>query len=204
MLIASQSNEAVNNVIEKMLDLSKLTGGRRPSLLRIGSKGITDRIRPFHTSALRERYQSRFENAFKTRVSSLAAAAGADRTLVPGPDTAAEIRDLTAGRGADVVLDFVGVDATIATAVASARHLGDVTVVGIGGGSFPFSFFSLPYEVSLQTTYWGTRPELAEVLELAARGLLAPKVTTHALEDAPAVYRDLAAGAVEGRAVLVP
>jgi serine/threonine protein kinase len=81
VLIASQSNEAVNNVIEKMLDLFKTTGGRRPSLLRIGSKGITERIRPFHTSALRERYQSRFDNAFKARVSSLAAAAGIQREL---------------------------------------------------------------------------------------------------------------------------
>jgi propanol-preferring alcohol dehydrogenase len=135
---------------------------------------------------------------------ALATSVGADHTLVSGPDTAAEIRDLTTGRGADVVLDFVGVDATMATAVTCARQLGDVTVVGIGGGSFPFGFFSLPYEVSLQTTYWGTRPELTEVLELAARGLLVPEVTTHPLEDAAAVYRALAEGAVEGRAVLVP
>jgi len=50
--------------------------------------------------------------------------------------------------------------------------LGDVTIVGIAGGTLPVSFFSVPYEVSIQTTYWGTRPELVEVLDLAARGLI--------------------------------
>ena len=79
-----------------------------------------------------------------------------------------------------------------------------MTVVGIGGGTFPFSFFSLPYEVSVQTTYWGTRPELAEVLALGARGLLHPKVTTYPLDDGLRAYRDLQAAAVAGRAVIVP
>jgi alcohol dehydrogenase, propanol-preferring len=135
---------------------------------------------------------------------ALATAAGADDVLPSGPDTAAAIRDATHGHGADVVLDFVGIDATIATAAAAARPMGDVTVVGIGGGTFPFGFFSLPYEVSLQTTYWGTRPELSEVLALGARGLLHPKVTTYPLDEGPQAYRDLQAGRIEGRAVVVP
>jgi propanol-preferring alcohol dehydrogenase len=135
---------------------------------------------------------------------TLASTVGADHTVTSGPDTAEELRDLTGGRGADVVLDFVGVDATIAVAAAAARHLGDVTLVGIGGGSFPFGFFSLPYEVSLQTTYWGTRPELAEVLALGTRGLVTPTVTTYPLDRGPQAYVDLQAGAIEGRAVVVP
>ena len=82
ILIASQSHEAVNNAIEALLDLYKRLGGRRPSLLRIGSKGITDKIRPYHTTALQERFQSRFENAFKHRVSGLGSAIGLKRGLV--------------------------------------------------------------------------------------------------------------------------
>lgn len=82
VLIASQSHEAVNNAIEALLDLYKRLGGRRPSLLRIGSKGITDKIRPYHTQALQERYQSRFEAAFKHRVAGLGAATGLRRALV--------------------------------------------------------------------------------------------------------------------------
>jgi hypothetical protein len=81
ILIASQSHEAVNNAIEAMVDLYKRMGDRRPSLLRIGSKGITEKIRPFHTRALRDRYQVRFEAAFKHRVTGLASAIGVRRGL---------------------------------------------------------------------------------------------------------------------------
>lgn len=81
ILIASQSHEAVNNAIEALVDLYKRMGDHRPSLLRIGSKGITEKIRPFHTRALRDRYQVRFEAAFKHRVSALASAIGIRRGL---------------------------------------------------------------------------------------------------------------------------
>ena len=82
ILIASQSHEAVNNAIEALLDLFKKLGGRRPSLLRIGSKGITDKIRPYHTTSLQDRFQSRFENAFRHRVSGLGNAIGLKRDFV--------------------------------------------------------------------------------------------------------------------------
>jgi len=124
--------------------------------------------------------------------------------VVPGDSAAEEIKTMTGGLGADVVLDFVGVDATLALSAAVVRVLGDLTIVGIGGGSYPLSFFSIPYEVSVQTTYWGSRPELAEVLLLAARGLITPTVSTFGLDDAPRVYEDLAAGKIDGRAVIVP
>ncbi|MBX9778554.1 MAG: AAA family ATPase [Xanthobacteraceae bacterium] len=82
ILIASQSHEAVNNAIEALLDLFKKLGGRRPSLLRIGSKGITEKIRPYHTTSLQERVQSRFENAFRHRVVGLGSAIGLKRAFV--------------------------------------------------------------------------------------------------------------------------
>jgi propanol-preferring alcohol dehydrogenase len=116
----------------------------------------------------------------------------------------AEIREATRGLGADVVLDFVGSDDTLAVAAASARQLADVTIVGIAGGTLPVSFFGIPYEVSVQTTYWGNRRELVEVLDLAARGHLKAETTLYTLDDAAEAYRDLAHGTVNGRAVVVP
>lgn len=135
---------------------------------------------------------------------SLASKVGADATLTPGPATAAEVRELTHGVGADVVLDFVGSDDTLALAAQAVRQLGDLTVVGIAGGSLPFSFFGVPYECSVQTTYWGNRTELVEVLDLAARGLLTAHTTTFELAQAPEVYAELARGEIDGRAVVVP
>lgn len=134
----------------------------------------------------------------------LATEHGATHVFQPGDGTAEDIRKLTGGRGVDVVLDFVGADPTIALGAAVARQMGDLTIVGIGGGSFEFSFFSIPYEVSTQTTYWGTRPELAEVLALGARGEIATEVTEYALDEALQAYRDLKEGKIRGRAVVVP
>jgi propanol-preferring alcohol dehydrogenase len=134
----------------------------------------------------------------------LATEEGADAAVTADESTVATIRELTGGHGADAVLDFVGSDATLLQAAASARMLGDVTIVGIAGGTLPVSFFSVPYEVSIQTTYWGTRPELVEVLDLAARGLIRPQVTTYPLADAVKAYHELAQGHIRGRAVVVP
>jgi propanol-preferring alcohol dehydrogenase len=133
-----------------------------------------------------------------------ASALGADLVLEPGPDTAERIREATGGRGADVVLDFVGSDETLATAAAAMRQLGDLTIVGIAGGTLPVSFFGLPYETSVQTTYWGNRSELVEVLDLAARGLLHAATTIYPLEEAVSAYDALAHGRIDGRAVIVP
>ena len=118
----------------------------------------------------------------------LAASGGADVTVVAGDHAAAEIRDVTGGLGADVVLDVVGSEATMQLAVDVSRPLGDVTIVGIAGGSVPFGFFSVPYEVSLQTTYWGSIVELVELLELARRGAVRAQITTFALDDATSAY----------------
>lgn len=134
----------------------------------------------------------------------LATEIGADHTVASDDQAVSAIKDLTRGHGADVLLDFVGADATMDLARRVARPLGDVTIVGIAGGSVPLTFFSQPYEVSIQTTYWGSRPELGELLALAARGFLHVQSTTYSLDHAPQAYHDLHDGKVRGRAVIVP
>lgn len=83
VLIASQSHEAVNNVLQSVLGTYQTLGGKA-DILRVGSRGATERVRPYQARALRERYKIRFENGLKTRVASAAAAAGISRSLVHG------------------------------------------------------------------------------------------------------------------------
>lgn len=135
---------------------------------------------------------------------ALARSVGAHATLTPGADAAAEVMELSSGRGVDVTLDLVGVDATLALGAAVTRALGHLTIVGIGGGTLPVSFFSVAYEVSVASTYWGTLPELVEVLELARFGRIRAEVHQFDLADAPAAYSAMQAGTLEGRAVIVP
>ena len=135
----------------------------------------------------------------------LAAELGAD--LVINPDTAdavGEIASFTASEGAAVVLDFVGTQSTLDTALAAVARKGAVVLVGLAGGSVPYSFFSMAAEAELMTSYWGTRQELREVIALAGSGLLQGRVERHPLDDINAVFERLERGDVDGRAVLIP
>ena len=179
--------------------LPKLTPGTTAVVIGVGGLGhMGVQILSATTAATIIAVDQR-ESALK-----LAREHGADIALESNEDTAEQIREATGGRGADVVLDFVGADVTLAMGAASARPMGDLSIVGIAGGTLPVSFFSIPYEVSVQTTYWGTRPELVELLGLAARGKIGSRITTYSLEDALDAYAALKAGKVEGRAVVVP
>ncbi|PVM82098.1 lipopolysaccharide core heptose(II) kinase RfaY [Caulobacter endophyticus] len=81
VLIASQSHEAVNNVLEELLRTYRVQGGHA-ELLRVGARGATERIRPYQAKSLRERYRVRFENGLKTRVAHAAGAMGISRQFV--------------------------------------------------------------------------------------------------------------------------
>lgn len=129
---------------------------------------------------------------------------GAVNAFTSGPDVVDNVRHATGGLGADVVLDLVGSESSLALAMSTVRPLGDVNIVGVAGGTYPLSWFSVPHEVDIRATYWGTRSELVEVLQLASRGLITPETTTYSLEDAAQAYRDLADGLVRGRAVIIP
>lgn len=140
----------------------------------------------------------------KPEALDLARKVGAHHAVLSDASAAEKIRELTGGRGADVVLDFHGSTETLNLARSVARMLGDVTIVGIGGGEVPLGFFTQPYEVTMTTTYWGSRPELAELLALAANGQITAESSIYSLDNGAKAYADLHAGTVTGRAVVVP
>jgi propanol-preferring alcohol dehydrogenase len=135
---------------------------------------------------------------------ALAREVGAHDTVISDADAAKKIRDMTGGLGAEVVLDFVGAPPTVATAGASVRVEGDVTIVGLGGGTLAVGFGALPYEVSVMSPYWGSRSELIEVLDLARAGSVKVHVETYGIDEAPKAYERLHEGKIRGRAVILP
>jgi propanol-preferring alcohol dehydrogenase len=144
--------------------------------------------------------------AVDTRESALALArqVGAAATIRAGASIAAEVIDATGGARADVVLDFVGSAPTIALGAAVAKVGMDLVVVGAAAGQFAWNFYALPYEVSLTTTFWGTLPELHEVIALARAGLIKAHVQRFGLEQAMHAYELMEQGQLSGRAVMVP
>jgi propanol-preferring alcohol dehydrogenase len=129
---------------------------------------------------------------------------GADEAWNASDDVAARVKAATRGLGAELVVDFVGADTTLGIAAASVRTGGDVTIVGMALGTLPVNFVTVPFEASVQTTYWGSLIELIEVLDLARAGRLRAHVERFALDDAATAYRRLRDGSVDGRAVVVP
>jgi propanol-preferring alcohol dehydrogenase len=139
------------------------------------------------------------------RKRDLALQLGADVVIDPSSDDAVEkIMNATAGKGAAAVLDFVGIDATMTMGTAVVGRLGLFVLVGLAGGSVPFSFFGIATGATLTTSNWGSRNELEEVLSMAARGALVSHIERFPLEEINDVFARLQAGEILGRAVLVP
>ncbi|WP_329579145.1 NAD(P)-dependent alcohol dehydrogenase [Streptomyces sp. NBC_01361] len=129
---------------------------------------------------------------------------GAHEAVLSDAHAAAKVRELTGGIGAQAVFDFVGAEPTVRTAGAVAAVEGDISIVGIGGGTLPVGFGALPFEVSVSAPYWGSRGELIEVLDLARAGAVSVHTETYSLDEAPLAYERLHAGKVNGRAVILP
>ena len=90
------------------------------------------------------------------------------------------------------------------TAAQAARVLGHLTIVGVGNATLPVSFTSPPHECSVASPFWGSIPELIEVIALARSGKIKMLVEHFALEDAAHAYHLLHDGKIPGRAVITP
>lgn len=135
---------------------------------------------------------------------------GADLALSSDDDAARQVLDLTGGVGAHVVIDFVGVDATLLTAIGAVRTYGAIVMVGLGEGTLPMRaggkarVDTPPWGVRVVRPYGATAADVFDVVSLAQAGQITADIEQHALADAPAVLDRLRRGEVRGRAVLVP
>jgi alcohol dehydrogenase, propanol-preferring len=134
---------------------------------------------------------------------------GADLIAISDGHTAEVIRGATSGLGVEVVLDFVGATGTLALGNAIVATYGAWVVVGLGGGTLPVvanapPLGAPPWGVSLIRPYGATSRDLFEVIGLAQAGKLKADIERHPLGEAPTVLAALKAGAIKGRAVLVP
>ena len=129
---------------------------------------------------------------------------GADEGLLSGDDTVQRIKHLTGGNGAELVLDLVAINSTLTMAAQMARVLGHLTIVGVGTAALPVNFHTPPHECSVASPYWGSIPELIEVITLAQTGKIQMLVERFTLDQADQVYQLLHDGKIRGRAVITP
>jgi len=134
----------------------------------------------------------------------LARDVGAEEAVMAGEGAAEAIDDATAGRGAELVVDMVGSDDTLALSAQIVRFESHLTVVGLAGGNFQFGFGALPFECQLAIPYWGSAVELMEVLDLARAGKIRAHVERFPLDRVEDAYEKMRGGTLDGRAVICP
>jgi NAD+-dependent secondary alcohol dehydrogenase Adh1 len=139
-----------------------------------------------------------------SRRRALASELGADEVIDGGTASVDAVRELTGGRGADLVFDFVGSDQSHADSTAMLARGGTYSIVGFGGMLSVPSAALVGGEQTVMGNLVGTWLDLWEVMQLHGAGRLVLKTESHPLESVNEVLAKLREGEVTGRAVLVP
>jgi NAD+-dependent secondary alcohol dehydrogenase Adh1 len=139
-----------------------------------------------------------------SRRRALASELGADEVIDGGAASVDAVRELTGGRGADLVFDFVGSDQSHADSTAMLARGGTYSIVGFGGMLSVPSAALVGGEQTVMGNLVGTWLDLWEVMQLHGAGRLVLKTESHPLESVNEVLAKLREGEVTGRAVLVP
>ncbi|MFC4116657.1 NAD(P)-dependent alcohol dehydrogenase [Nonomuraea zeae] len=134
----------------------------------------------------------------------LAEQLGAHATVVADGRQVDAVKDLTGGRGAEVVLDFVAEQGAEQDGFAMTARAGSYYVIGYGGTVRIPTLDIISTERNLVGNIVGTYRDLCELMVLAQAGKVTLHTKTYPLDAAAEAFQDLDAGRVRGRAILVP
>jgi propanol-preferring alcohol dehydrogenase len=129
---------------------------------------------------------------------------GASAALASDGSTVEEVRRLTGGAGAAVVLDFVGSDATIAMALACGQPTGSIGIVGAGGGTARIAWDTAPLECDVFIPMGAPIAEVREVIAMAEAGQLRMDTELIPFERTAEAYELFRRGELSARAVVMP
>ena len=143
-----------------------------------------------------------------------ASSVGADHTINYGDgDLREAIKEITGGKGVDVVYDPVG-GGLSEPAFRSTAWNGRFLVIGFAAGDIPTIPLNLPLlkGAAIVGVFWGSwirrQPDqaaenLRELYQMAASGQIEPRISAvHELEDYPAAFSDLSGRTATGKGLL--
>lgn len=135
---------------------------------------------------------------------ALAKECGADHCVKANGFEVDTVLQMTKGRGAEAVIDFVGEGDAIANGLAMTCNDGYYYIVGYGGRIDIPTIDMITSEKTIVGNLVGTYAELVELMALADRGLVHLKTKEYKLSGANDALHDLHNGKIHGRAVLIP
>lgn len=129
---------------------------------------------------------------------------GADKTVLVDGSHVGQVLELTDGRGAEVVLDFVGEKGAERDSWAMTRRAGSDFVIGYGGTVDVPTIDVISTERNIVGNLVGTYNDLVELMALNAAGQVTMLTHTYAMDAVNDAMDDLDAGRLRGRGILVP
>jgi NAD+-dependent secondary alcohol dehydrogenase Adh1 len=123
---------------------------------------------------------------------------GADHTVLVDGTQVSQVKELTDGRGAEAVIDFVGEGGAIEDGLALLRRAGSYYSIGYGGTLTVPTIDIIATEVSFVGNLVGTYNDLVELMTLAAQGKVALHTATDSLEAVNDAISDLESGRLRG------
>jgi NAD+-dependent secondary alcohol dehydrogenase Adh1 len=137
------------------------------------------------------------------RARALADEIGADTTVSADGAQVDTVLELTDGKGAEAIIDFVGERGAIENGVAMLRQAGSYYVIGYGENINVPTIDIISREINFIGNLVGSYNDLAELMTLTAQGKVTLHTTTYPLEAVNDAMADLDQGRLQGRGILV-
>jgi NAD+-dependent secondary alcohol dehydrogenase Adh1 len=135
----------------------------------------------------------------------LARELGADHTVkVEGASHIQEVQELTDGKGAQAIIDFVGEKGAVEDGVAMIEDGGFYYVIGYGQNIDIPTIDVISREISFIGNLVGTYVDLQDLMTLTAQGKVTLHTSTYPLDAINDAMADLDNGRLQGRGILVP
>jgi NAD+-dependent secondary alcohol dehydrogenase Adh1 len=139
------------------------------------------------------------------RALALAGELGAHHTVkVQGSSHIDTVRELTDGRGAQAIIDFVGENGAVEDGVAMIEDGGFYYVIGYGQNIDIPTIDVISREISFVGNLVGTYIDLQDLMTLTAQGQVTLHTTTYPLDAINDAMADLDQGRLQGRGILIP
>ncbi len=144
---------------------------------------------------------------------ALASEIGADHTVAAAPDRASRegtggsvvdtILEMTDGKGAEAIIDFVGEAGVIPQGIAMLRNAGSYYVIGYGEDIVVPTIDVISREINFVGNLVGSYNDLDELMTLTAQGKVTLHTSTYPLDAVNDAMADLDQGRLQGRGILI-
>ena len=134
---------------------------------------------------------------------ALAGEIGADTTVAADGKQVDTVLELTDGKGAEAIIDFVGEKGAIEDGVAMLRDAGSYYVIGYGENVNVPTIDIISREVNFIGNLVGSYNDLVDLMTLTAQGKVALHTHVYPLDAVNDAMADLDQGRLQGRGILI-